>query len=84
MPRGRISLCCNLVEYIKELLGLAIEEAIGGEAGDRSHGTAEFVGQRANHGTVRKSGTNELAWDREDQAWLDEYTQGAGEKIRKR
>ncbi len=84
MPRGRISLCCNLVDYIKELLGLAKEEPIGGEACDRSHGTAELVGQRTNHGAVRKTGTNELARDRKDQAWLDECTQGAGEKIRKR
>ena len=33
---------------------------------------------------MRKTGTNELARDGEDQARLDECTQGAGEKIRKR
>ena len=63
---------------------MAKEETIGGEACDGSYRTAEFVAQWTNHRTVRKPGTNELARDREDQAGLDECTQGAGEKIRKR
>jgi hypothetical protein len=84
LPHGRISLWCNLVDYIKELLGLTKEEPIGGKAYDCSHTTAELVGQRTNYGAVRKTGTNELARDRKDQAWLDECTQGAGEKIRER
>ena len=84
MPHGRVGLGCNVVDYMQKLLGLAIEEPIGGEARDRCHGAAELVGQRTNHGTVRKSGANELARNRKDQAWLDECTQRAGEKIGKR
>jgi len=59
------------VEGVEELLGLANEEAIGGEAGDCSDGADCSFGNGTNCGAERQILADECGGDGEDQAGLE-------------
>ena len=68
-------------EGIEEFLGLADEETVGGEAGDGGYGSGVLVGDGADGCAQGQAGADELGGDGEDEAWLDEGPEFAGEEV---
>lgn len=67
-----ISFYSHNLQCVKELLALAGEESIGGEACDRGDGACKSIRQGTNDRDMGKVGADEFAWDGKDQAGLNE------------
>ena len=69
---GGIGFDSHRLQYVEELPALAVEEAIGGEACDRSYGACKLIGQRTNDRDMGEVGADEFARNGEDQAGLNQ------------